>query len=126
MTLRTWTSQEGEESRCCEIDDARRIADRIGIDWEWDTNDGGDHMNLTGATKVTNYFGEYFRGKGDLTDHRGDPGYSDWDEELAEYDQLVKEMDGKSFQDIWQEQKDKAWDEKYKKKDTGQKNEGNK
>lgn len=106
--------------------DLNQIADRIGIDWEWDTNDGGDHMNLTGATKVTNYFGEYFRGKGDLTDHRGDPGYSDWDEELAEYDQLVKEMDGKSFQDIWQEQKDKAWDEKYKKKDTGQKNEGNK
>ena len=31
VTLRTWTSQEGEESRCCEIDDARRIADRIGI-----------------------------------------------------------------------------------------------
>ena len=29
-------------------------------------------------------------------------------------------MDGKSFQDIWQEQKDKAWDEKYKKKDTSQ------
>ena len=106
--------------------DLNQIADRIGIDWEWDTNDGGDHMNLTGATKVTNYFGEYFRGKGDLTDHRGDPGYSDWDEELAEYDQLVKDMDGKSFQDIWQEQKDKAWDEKYKKKDTGQKNEGNK
>lgn len=106
--------------------DLNQIADRIGIDWEWDTNDGGDHMNLTGATKVTNYFGEYFRGKGDLTDHRGDPGYSDWDEELAEYDQLVKEMDGKSFQDIWQEQKDKAWDEKYRKKDTGRKNEGNK
>ena len=31
VTLRTWMSQEGEESRCCEIDDARRIADRIGI-----------------------------------------------------------------------------------------------
>lgn len=100
--------------------DLNRIADRIGIDWEWDTNDGGDHMNLNGAIKVTTYFGEFFSGKGDLTDHRGDQIYSDWNEELVEYDRLVEEMDGKSFQDIWQEQKDKAWDEKYKKKDTSQ------
>ncbi len=100
--------------------DLNQVADQIGIDWEWDTNDGGDHMNLTGATKVTTYFGNYFRDKGDLTDHRGDPHYSDWDEELVEYDQLVKEMDGKSFQDIWKEKKDKEWDEKYKKNDTTQ------
>lgn len=100
--------------------DLNQIADRIGIDWEWDTNDGGDHMNLNGAIKVTTYFGEFFSGKGDLTDHRGDQIYSDWNEELVEYDRLVEEMDGKSFQDIWQEQKDKAWDEKYKKKDTSQ------
>ncbi len=32
VTLRTWAS-DGEENRCCEIDDARRIADRIGIEY---------------------------------------------------------------------------------------------
>ncbi len=31
VTLRTWAGTEGEESRCCEIDDARQTARTIGI-----------------------------------------------------------------------------------------------
>lgn len=31
VTLRTWQSADGAESRCCEIGDAQRIADHIGI-----------------------------------------------------------------------------------------------
>ena len=31
VTLRTWVSDDGEESRCCEIDDARGVAAKIGI-----------------------------------------------------------------------------------------------
>ena len=31
VTLRTWAGAEGQESRCCEIDDARETARRIGI-----------------------------------------------------------------------------------------------
>ena len=31
VTLRTWQSQDGQESRCCEIDDARRTAWQLGI-----------------------------------------------------------------------------------------------
>ena len=31
VTLRTWNSEEGYESRCCEIDDARRVAWKLGI-----------------------------------------------------------------------------------------------
>ncbi|MCR4616272.1 MAG: tRNA 2-thiouridine(34) synthase MnmA [Clostridiales bacterium] len=31
VTLRTWLSPEGEEGRCCEIDDARQTARTIGI-----------------------------------------------------------------------------------------------
>ena len=33
VTLRTWESSTGEESRCCEIDDARKIADSLGISY---------------------------------------------------------------------------------------------
>ena len=33
VTLRTWTGPEGEESRCCEIDDARETAKKIGIEY---------------------------------------------------------------------------------------------
>lgn len=31
VTLRTWQSDDGQESRCCEIDDAREVARTIGI-----------------------------------------------------------------------------------------------
>ena len=31
LTLRTWTAKDGQESRCCEIDDARRVAFKLGI-----------------------------------------------------------------------------------------------
>ena len=33
VTLRTWQSDTGEDSRCCEIDDARAIARQIGISY---------------------------------------------------------------------------------------------
>ncbi len=33
LTLRTWEAEEGGESRCCEIDDARETARRIGIEY---------------------------------------------------------------------------------------------
>ena len=31
LTLRSWESSDGEESRCCEIDDAKIIADQVGF-----------------------------------------------------------------------------------------------
>lgn len=110
--LKRFAEQEGIEYL-----DLNQCADEIGIDWEQDTNDGGDHMNLFGAEKVVTYLGDYLSKKADLTDHRGDPSYSDWDEELIEYDQLVKDMEGKSFQDIKEEQQKEIWDKKYKKKE---------
>lgn len=33
VTLRTWHSDDGAENRCCEIDEARRIANAIGIEY---------------------------------------------------------------------------------------------
>ena len=96
--------------------DLNQPIDEIGIDWEWDTNDGGDHMNLTGAVKVTTYLGNYLKENTDLVDHRGDPAYSDWEEELVEYDKLVEEMYGKSFADIKYEQEQQRKEEKKKKK----------
>ena len=105
--------------------DLNQKSDELGIDWNTDTNDGGDHMNLNGARKVVSYLGRYFRENTDLVDHRGDPAYSDWDEELVEYDKLVEEMDGKSFQDIHDEIKQKEWDEKYGKKNNSSNNDTN-
>ena len=33
MTLRTWQSDDGSESLCCDIDDARSVAFKLGIDY---------------------------------------------------------------------------------------------
>ena len=33
VTLRTWQSDDGDEGRCCDIDDARSIARKIGMDF---------------------------------------------------------------------------------------------
>lgn len=33
LTLRTWEAEDGSESRCCEMDDARRAAGALGIPW---------------------------------------------------------------------------------------------
>ena len=91
--------------------DLNRKQQEIGIDWQTDTNDGGDHMNLNGVVKVTTFFGDYFSEKGGLTDHRGDPAYRSWDEELIAYDKLVEEMEGRSFADV-QNDAEKARKEK--------------
>lgn len=42
----------------------------INIDWSADTKDGGDHLNLAGAKKVTKFMGKYFRENFDLIDRR--------------------------------------------------------
>ncbi|MDD6070516.1 MAG: SGNH/GDSL hydrolase family protein [Clostridiales bacterium] len=42
----------------------------IKINWKKDTKDSGDHLNYSGAKKVTNYMGKYFRDHYNLTDHR--------------------------------------------------------
>ena len=65
-----------------------------------------------GAIKISGFFGEYIEEKGDLTDHRQDGAYSDWNEELTEYDQLVEQMEGKSFYHVQQEQEEKKKEEK--------------
>ena len=80
-------------------------AKEIGIRKTGDFSDRGDHLNLDGAVKVTDTFGEYLAEAGELSDHRPDAAYSDWNEELGEYDKLVEQMEGISFYHVQQEQK---------------------
>jgi len=53
-----------------------------GINWLTDSNDGGTHMNISGAQKVSEKFGEYLKEHFQLTDHRGDPAFAQWTEDL--------------------------------------------
>ena len=50
----------------------------IGIDWTHDTADGGDHLNIYGAEKVTRFLGKYLNENYNLPDRRIDSAYSSW------------------------------------------------
>ena len=97
--------------------DMNQHTDEIGINWKTDSNDRGDHMNLDGVIKMTTFFGNYFSREGILIDHRGDPAYSSWDEELAAYDKLVDEMEGISFYHVQKRIEKERKEEKEKAKE---------
>lgn len=61
--------------------------DEIGIDYNVDTYDGGLHMNLSGATKLTKFFAGILSAQHGLPDHRTDPEIAAvYEEKLVRYD----------------------------------------
>ena len=78
--------------------------EKIGIDAATDYFDkDGDHLNLFGTRKMTRYLGDYLRDNCDLTDHREDPAYQSWADQLAAYEKEVKDMEGTSYPKIEEE-----------------------
>lgn len=59
--------------------------DEIGIDWSKDTPDGGWHLNVNGASKVSKYIAKYLQENYNLTDYRENPNYSEWNNDLEKY-----------------------------------------
>jgi hypothetical protein len=59
--------------------------DEIGINWEEDTSDGGDHLNLYGAEKVSKYIGKYLVDNYNLSSHKNDEKYSSWTNDYNKY-----------------------------------------
>ena len=57
----------------------------LGLDWRTDTFDHGEHMNLSGAQKVTHFMGEYLKRNYELPDRREDAEYRDWKESYGRY-----------------------------------------
>lgn len=68
-----------------------KLADEIGIDYSTDTYDAGLHLNLSGAEKLSKYFGEYLTETYDLTDYREDPEYEQVYEEKIQFYENMKE-----------------------------------
>lgn len=62
-------------------------ADEIGLDYSMDTYDGGLHLNLTGAAKLSKYFAEILFDNYNLTNYKGDSLY---DKKLQEYKEWIK------------------------------------
>ena len=61
--------------------------EKLNIDWQKDTQDEGNHLNLYGAEKVGKYLSDYLVDNFDLPDHREEPYYSDWNDFLAAYEE---------------------------------------
>ena len=75
--------------------------EQVGIDYSTDYFDeDANHLNLSGVRKMTDYLAQYLVEECDLTDHRGDPAYSSWDELLPADEQEVREMEGTSYSEI--------------------------
>lgn len=72
-------------------------SDQIGIDFSTDTYDGGLHMNVYGAEKLSSYLGEFLMGVDGIEDHRtkdGNLGELDkvWEEKCRYYDKMKAEQ----------------------------------
>lgn len=66
-----------------------KVTDEIGLDFNTDTYDQGGHLNLSGAEKLSNYFGAILVDELKLTDHRSDSTYcATWDVLCSQYDQI--------------------------------------
>ena len=62
-------------------------AEKIGIDYQTDTYDAGLHLNLDGATKMSQYFARILAEDHGIPDRRSDPEISAlYDEKLRQYD----------------------------------------
>ena len=66
--------------------------DTLGMDWGKDTFDKGDHLNLSGARKVTAYMSWYLQDTYRLFDHRGEEAYAAWAEEAKTYEGRAKQV----------------------------------
>lgn len=60
--------------------------DAVGIDWSNDSGDGGAHLNVRGAAKVTDYLGKYLVDHYDLEQARNE----EYDRKLARHDRYVR------------------------------------
>lgn len=58
-----------------------------GFDWMTDSRDGGNHLNYSGATKMTKFLGQYLKNNYDLPDQRNNPDFHNWNDD---YDRFIK------------------------------------
>ena len=59
--------------------------DEIGINWDLDTSDGGDHLNVYGAEKVALYLGKYLTENYEFKNYKDDINYSNWNDDYQKY-----------------------------------------
>lgn len=70
---------------------------QLQIDWEKDTFDEGDHLNFSGAEKVTAFLGKYLKEHYSLPDHRGESEYEKWNIMLNQYQTSILDSSGSNM-----------------------------
>ena len=67
-------------------------SEEIGLDFTKDTYDGGYHLNLFGAVKLSRYFGDILVEEHGVADHRQDPDIAPvYEKMLQAYDDTIEE-----------------------------------
>lgn len=92
-----WDRQVSEYAEQNDIDYYNFIDDEnLDIDWSADTYDGGIHLNVYGAEKLTDYFGNILSEKYKVSDKRNDKNISEiWNEKYNNYMNAKKESEKK-------------------------------
>lgn len=67
--------------------DMNEHIDEYGLNWNTDTCDGGIHLNIYGAEKLTSYLGKYLTQNYTFEDHRQDEEYKQWIEDTEKYEE---------------------------------------
>lgn len=66
-----------------------KCSKEAGLDFDKDTYDGGLHLNLSGAEKLSTYFGKWLKDNYNLEDHRSGSEYSKvYDEKIKFYNEM--------------------------------------
>ena len=63
--------------------------EELGINWDLDSRDGGDHLNYHGAVKITDYMGKYLNSLNVLPNHKNDPKYNSWNQAYQLYENKI-------------------------------------
>ena len=67
--------------------------EKINFDWSKDSSDGGNHLNIYGAEKVSEYIGKVLSEKYNLKDHRNDNEIAlNWNETEKKYEDRKIEL----------------------------------
>ena len=80
--------------------DMNEDPEAIGINWQEDTRDGGMHLNVRGAAKVSLDLADLLTSRYALEDHRGQAGYEDWENMIPIYRQTADEMSGTCYTEL--------------------------
>ena len=76
--------------------DLNLMEKELKINWKTDTMDGGDHLNINGAKKVTAYLGAYLKQNYALTDFRENQMYQYWNRDWKKYMEITGRMSKKT------------------------------